>query len=441
MQISRSRSIRVDYTLAQRVWVEMTIALLLEGLAGGGVERATLRLAAGMAAAGHDVDLLIAGPDGPLRAETSPLVGVVQLAPTAPLAGRWMAFRAQLAGNPMLATRQLLSRRRNRILHYLPDLAAYLQRCPPQVLVSAGFHANLVAIWARRQARVAARVIVTEHLPPSQHFCASRKRRHRAVPSLMRRFYPRADAIVAVSSALAEDLSRFAGLPADRIHTIYNAVVNEELAARAAEDVDHPWLKPGQPPVILGVGRLTRQKDFVTLLHAFARMRCCCDARLIILGDPQTHRHGAAAELAACAETLGVAEYVSLPGYKPNSLAYMSRAAAFVLSSRFEGLPTVLIEAMACGCPVVSTDCPTGPKEILENGRFGPLVPTGDPSALADAIMQALRHPLPAAALRARADEFNTSSAVEKYLDLAGNPRPSESVLVPHFKAAFEPAR
>src|SRR5262249_37227290 len=149
--------------------------------------------------------------------------------------------------------------------------------------------------------------------------------------------------------------------------------------------LSHPWFAPGSLPVILGVGRLTWQKDFPTLIKAFALVRSRQPARLLILGEGEKRL-----ELETIVKELGLAADVCLPGYVDNPFAYMHRCSAFVLSSASEGLPNSLIEAMACGAPVISTDCASGTAEILENGRYGPLVPVGDVEAMATAISATL---------------------------------------------------
>jgi glycosyltransferase involved in cell wall biosynthesis len=233
------------------------------------------------------------------------------------------------------------------------------------------------------------------------------------------RTYPFADAVVAVSSELADDLSAVAGLPRGLIRTVYNPVVGPELPALAAEPAGHPWLRPGGPPVVLGAGRLVEQKDFPTLLRAFALVRRERPARLVILGEgPAGAREG----LAALAAGLGVAADLDLPGFVANPYAYMARAAAFALSSLHEGLPGVLIQALACGCPVVSTDCPSGPREILDGGRYGRLVPVGDHEALARAILACLDDPSGREERVARAAAFGLERAVDRYLELIGRP-------------------
>jgi glycosyltransferase involved in cell wall biosynthesis len=248
----------------------------------------------------------------------------------------------------------------------------------------------------------------------------ARSRRREESRALMRRYYPRADRIVTVSRDLAAELRDFAGIPQERITALYNAVVDDDLYAAAKEEPDHPWLKPGAPPVILGVGRLVPRKGFDVLLRAFARVLRNRPARLIILGHGKTTDKGdvCTAELNALTQELGIANAVSLPGFQRNPFAYMARARVFVLPSWFEGLPGVLIQAMACGCPVVSTDCPTGPREILEGGRHGPLVPVGDDKAMAAAIEGVLNAPPPAVEPQALVHLYSTAAATKSYLNL-----------------------
>jgi glycosyltransferase involved in cell wall biosynthesis len=228
-------------------------------------------------------------------------------------------------------------------------------------------------------------------------------------------FYPWASSVVAVSRGAADDLARAAGLPRDLVEVVYNPVITPEAVVAARRPPDHPWFAPGQPPVILGVGRLTQQKDFPTLLRAFAEVRRRRAARLMILGEGEDRD-----ELTSLAAELGVSDDVALPGFQDNAMAYMAGSRLFVLSSAWEGLPTVLIEALAAGARVVSTDCPSGPREILQDGRLGALVPVGDSSALAEAMVVALDRP--AAALPSDAlTPFTKEAAVDHYLRLIEN--------------------
>jgi glycosyltransferase involved in cell wall biosynthesis len=229
---------------------------------------------------------------------------------------------------------------------------------------------------------------------------------------MLRIFYPWAASVVAVSRGVADDLARVSGLPRESVGVIYNPVITPTMLALAREAPSHPWLAPGQPPVILGVGRLARQKDFLTLVRAFAELRRHRAVRLIILGEGEDRP-----ALEGLARELGVAEDVALPGFQDNALAYMAGSALFVLSSAWEGLPTVLIEALAAGTRVVSTDCPSGPREILQEGRLGALVPVGNAAALATAMLEALDRPSGSVTLDALTP-FTRDAAVDHYLRL-----------------------
>ncbi len=300
----------------------------------------------------------------------------------------------------------------SRVMLSLPALAGYLRRERPAAVISFMAHAGIAALLARRFSGSPARVICTLHTTPAQAASNSSKIRNRFMPALLRAFFPWADELVAVSHGVAQGLSQATGLPLSRIEVIYNPVIMSDLPALAGQTPDHPWFAAGQPPVILGVGRLSPAKDFPNLIRAFAEVRRRREARLIILGEGEGRT-----ELTALAIAMGVADDVALPGFRENALAYMAGARVFALSSAWEGLPTVLIEALAVGTRVVSTDCPSGPREILQHGRLGALVPVGDPTALANAILGALD--LPAGTIPADAlTEFTMDAAVDHYLRL-----------------------
>jgi glycosyltransferase involved in cell wall biosynthesis len=222
--------------------------------------------------------------------------------------------------------------------------------------------------------------------------------------------YPSADAVVAPSRGVAGSLLQLSPIPIQKVHVIYNPVVSPELYEKADAPVEHPWFQPHQPPVVLAAGRLVALKGYDTLLRAFARVRQETPVRLVILGEGPERPN-----LERLAAELGVAADVDMPGFDPNPFRYMKRAGVFVLSSRYEGLPNVLIQALACGCPVVSTDCPSGPSEILDGGRYGALVPVDDVEAMAGAIVRALLGqvaPAPSAWL----EQFRVEVVAEQYL-------------------------
>jgi len=223
--------------------------------------------------------------------------------------------------------------------------------------------------------------------------------------------YRRARRVVAVSAGVADDLAQFGALPPGQVQVIHNPVFSTDLDSLAARAPDHAWFAPGGPPIVLAAGRLHRQKGFDTLLRAFAQVRAETDCRLIILGEGEER-----SALETQAEALGLRYDIDLPGFHPNPFALMARAGAFVLSSRWEGFPNALVEAMACGAPVVATDCPSGPREIAQG--LAPLVPVDDVRALAGALAPTLRRRPDTAALRARARSFSVEAAAGRYLQL-----------------------
>ena len=396
------------------------IAIFLRNLAGGGIERMRLHLARAFLARGLQVELVLGERRGPLVEEVPTALPVVELGRAPSWQARLAALRAAPRDLALLARPVLLARKSPPTLGFLPPLARYLRARRPRALLAATPYENLEALRARRLTRSPARVVISEHNNLARNLLDSKEWSRRFLAELMRRSYPEADGIVAVSDGVARQIAATLGLPRARLTTIYNPVVSDELLGRAAEPVAEPWLAPGEPPLIMGAGRLVRQKDFPTLIEAFALARARRPLRLLIAGgaDSAANTTARQAELMQLAACLGVAEDVRLAGHLRNPLAVMARSALFVLSSRWEGFGNVLVEALACGTPVVSTDCPSGPAEILADGRFGRLVPVGEPAALAEAILATLASPPDPALLRARAGGFTVERAAERYLAL-----------------------
>ena len=363
------------------------VAIFLPALQGGGAERIMLNLAGGLAGRGYDLDLVLAQAEGPYLAEVPGLVRLVEL--------------------------NARHRRARRTLASFPALVRYLRRERPAALLTA-LHANVIAVWAKRLAGVPTRVVIGEHNTFSLAYQQLPALRGWLTLRLVRSFYPWADEIVAVSRGVADDLAQVTGIPRQRIRVVYNPVVMPELRTKAQAPLDHSWFEPGQPPVVLAVGRLAAQKDFPTLIRAFAQVRRTRPARLLILGEGEERP-----VLEALARELGLEQCVSLPGFVGNPYVYMAHAAVFVLSSRWEGLPTVLVEALYCGAPVVATDCPSGPREILADGLYGRLVPVGDAAALAEAIGATLvgRKPCPP---RESWLPFELETVVNQYANVLG---------------------
>jgi glycosyltransferase involved in cell wall biosynthesis len=262
-------------------------------------------------------------------------------------------------------------------------------------------------------ARTGTPVVATIHQTISQSLAATARLWPRLVIRVSLKAMRLAGQIVAVSLGAADDFSRMSGIPRDRIKVIYNPVLGPSLYQAAAEPLEHPWFQTGQPPVVLGIGRLTAQKDFPNLIRAFALVRKKRDARLVILGEGEERP-----ALKELMRSLDLERHVAMPGVLRNPYAYMKRAALFALSSAWEALPTVLIEALACGCPVASTDCPSGPREILQNGRLGRLVPVGNAETLAEAILAGLQGGFPNVATEVDLRPFTFEAATDAYEQL-----------------------
>jgi glycosyltransferase involved in cell wall biosynthesis len=392
------------------------IAILTRGIQGGGVQAMMLNTARELVTRGFEVDLLCDASRAKLPAPDG--VDLKPLARYPRFIGRIMAWRADPEALSVLARPVLFCLVAPEPLRMLPALVRYLRSERPAALVSATTYMNLIAIWARDIAGVPTRILVSERDHLSQNIKTSRHGRAwrwRYAPALLAHSYRKADAVVAVSNGVADDLVDQCGIDRARVHTVYNPVATPELTAKAAIEPNEPWLRPGMPPVIVSAGRLVAKKDFTTLLHAFARVRRAREARLIILGEGRERP-----ALEALARKLGIAQDLKLAGWIENPYAYMARAKVFAFSSIREGFGNVLVEALACGCPVVATDCPSGPAEILDEGRYGRLVRPGDPEALASAILETLAVGPNPELLRQRAQTFSAQYATGRYLDLLG---------------------
>ena len=356
------------------------IAFFTLNLAGGGAEQVVLDLAGGMVRRGTLVDVVVAHATGPL----------LDLIPKGARLVDLKAWRIE-------------------VCHL--SLLRYLKRERPSALISTLPQADVVALAVRMFLHKDIPLIVRATNTASQ--MATRPGlRWRATLTLWRRLLPSADAVVANSVGATEDLERYAPSLRCAVRTIHNPTVWPRIAEQAAQALDHPWFDDGLP-VILSAGRLVPQKGHETALRAFAEVVKSRPARFVILGEGPDRQ-----KLVDLSHTLKIAHLVDFAGFQINPFAYMARAAAFVLASSHEGLPSVLIEAMACGAPLVSTDCPSGPREILEGGKWGRLVPVGNWRALADAILYTLDAPVDRDALIARANAYDGESSVDQYMAL-----------------------
>jgi len=389
------------------------LALFIPSLAGGGVAKFILNLGKFFASRGHKVDLLLCRVAGPYLDQVPPDVTIVQLKASSGWRSRFKALAADHKALRDLALPILFPYKAPKPVNFLPDLVRYLQNTKPDVLFSAKTPCNLVALWAKRLAGGSTRVVVSERSSLSPIVQSKKEWRWRFIPPIMRRVYPWADGIVSMSNGVGDDVSLLTGIPRERITTIYNPIMANEISEKSHSPLDHPWFVPDATPVILSVGRLVPQKDFPCLLRAFRQVRSSRKVRLVILGEGRLR-----GELEALATTLGISQDISMPGFTENPYAFMARASVLALSSAWEGFANVIGEALACGCPVVSTDCPSGPAELLKNGAYGTLVPVGNDKALADAILTVLDKPPDPDRLRSRASEFDLDTISEAYLQL-----------------------
>lgn len=377
--ISISESAQRDSSPTTNIERERPVALMLGSFFGRGVCRIRLNLCAGLITRGYKVDLLMINNEGEMRDDVPDGVRVIDL-------------------------------QVSRSLWAIPKIMRYIRAENPQAIISAQDNVNFVTLLARRFARSKVPISVSVHnlhtTDASQPVWSKRYWTRFAV----RMTYPWATCRIAVSSGLGDVMAEVTGLRRDSIDTVFNAIVTSDTVQRTEAPCPHPWLAESDVPVVLGAGRLTFQKDFENLIRAFDLLRQQRPARLMILGDG--FRKEALKQLVG---ELGLEKDVVFAGFVQNPFAYMSRASLFVLSSIHEGLGNVLIEAMASGCPVVSTDCPHGPREILDGGQFGPLVPIGDADALYRAMAEVLDHPADSQTLQGRAALFEVNHIIDEY--------------------------
>jgi glycosyltransferase involved in cell wall biosynthesis len=389
------------------------IGILIKSMILGGAQRMVLDLCRGLKALGHPVDLLLVKKGGPLLPEIPPGVTIVEVKP-APRIRAWPLLLRLPGATRRILLPLLASGGLPDVIRSLPSIVRYLEHARPAALLATLPQNNLAALWAGHLARGGSRTVIREAITFSIDSASLSGPFDRRLVPLARQWYRQADGIVAVSQGVADDLIACLDLPADRVTTIYNPVDEDRVARLAQLQPDEPWLRDGEPPVVLAVGRLYPQKDYPTLLRAFARLVTDRDARLIILGEGPDRP-----ALEALSRELGISDRMRMPGEDPNPFAYMGRSKVFVLSSLWEGFPNVIVQALVCGCAVVSTDCPSGPVEILEAGRWGRLVPMGDPEALSHGIAQAFDEPRShGEGAAAMARRFGLAATTERYLDL-----------------------
>lgn len=374
------------------------LAIFLTDLGGGGAERVMVNLANGFARRNFDVDLLLVKKEGVYLSQLSPAVNLIDL-------------------------------KTQKLLLSVPKLVSYLRRDRPDALLTALEDTNIIAIAARlfakwldrfsinRYSRSSPQLIVTVHNNLSQEAFSGEGLKRQLVPKFLKWIYPFADCVVGVSRGVADDLVQL-GVRQRQVRVIYNPILTANFDQLATAELSpgrsfkqaRAWLTGRDVPVILAAGRLVPQKDFKTLLQAFALASEQRPLRLLLLGEGSEQP-----ALEALVQQLDIASSVIFTGFVDNPLTYMSRADLCVLSSAWEGFGNVLVEAMGVGTPVVSTSCPSGPAEILADGRYGRLVPVGDVPELATAILSTLAKPLSAEVLKHRAADFSVERVVDEY--------------------------
>jgi glycosyltransferase involved in cell wall biosynthesis len=358
------------------------IAIYIQDFTGGGAEMVTVRLANELAAMGRPVHILVNQDKGILRSQVDPNVVIIDL-------------KAQ------------------RTLAALPKLIAYLKKVAPAAMISGLLHNNIIAIAAHLFARRLDRLFICQHNTFSME--AKRSLKYFASSVLFAVAIRFCDHIIAVSRGAADNLIGWTAISPQRVTVIYNPIVTSAFEEKADHNPEHPWLSVPAAKTFVAVGRLTPQKDYPTLMRAFALVRQSIDAKLIVLGEGVLLE-----ELKAETIRLNIADSVEFIGFQSNPLAYIKRACALVLTSKFEGFGNVLAEALACGTQVISTAC-NGPTEILDNGRFGALVPIGDHQAIAQAMIAAAEEQPDRNYLRTAAIRFRTDIVARQYLDLIEN--------------------
>ncbi|MBN2570039.1 MAG: glycosyltransferase [Deltaproteobacteria bacterium] len=370
--------------------IERRISLFSATLGGGGAERVMATLANGFNRAGFTVDVVLVKQTGSYVNELDPEINVVDLAS-------------------------------NRALYSLIPLIQYLRQARPDAMLATMGHVNIIAILARMISRVPMRLFVREAITVSVSSRNSENLKDKFIRHILKNFYAIPDGVIAPSQGIADDLIKAVGFPKDRIVVIANPLDMETIQELSIAPVNHPWVNSDTVPLILGVGRLTAQKDFQTLIRAFDKVLKVHHARLAILGEGVDRK-----ALEELIKSMGLEGIVAMPGYVENPFAYMKQAAVYVLSSRWEGLPNALLQAAAVGTHVVATDCPSGPKEILEQGRWGKLVPVGDVEAMARAIIDALEGRLEKLPFSLLEERYGIEPITKKYLDVLTAAQPVE---------------
>jgi len=357
------------------------IAVFISFSGNGGVERMIVNLCTGFSQRGYQVDLLLIKNNSDHLVHLPDDVNVIHLGAKHAYSSLWR-------------------------------LVKYLRRERPDALLSAKERANRVALLARKISGVKIPVGVRLGTTVSAALAGKNRLQRFLWFWPMKLTYRHADVIIPVSQGVADDVIKITGIDSNRVKVIHNPVISPRLFELSRQPLSHPEWFDGSIPTLAAAGRFTRQKDFFTLIRALKQINLEFPCRLVILGE----EGGLREQYSALATELGIQHYLLMPGFVNNPYPVISHADCFVLSSLWEGSPNVLTEALALGVPVVSTDCPSGPAEILCDGYYGPLVPMGDAEAMAQAIIEVLHKPHSREFLQRASEAYTIDRSVNDYL-------------------------
>jgi len=372
---------------------KLKVSLLVANMNGGGAEKSMLNLAKGLHKRGINTDLVLCEAEGEYMSQAPDYLNIIDL-------------------------------KRSRVLYAIQAIADYLKKNKPDVLISTLNRVNIAAVIARKISRVKTKIILREASTLGDERNSNLSLWEGIINTAARIVYSAGDEFVAQSYGSADDLINYTGINQEKVHVIYNPVVDDDIYTEAEKKSGNAWVDEGYD-YIISAGRITPSKDFTTLILAFNELINNCNMRLIIIG--KQNEKDEYDKLSNVIDNLGLKAIVSLPGFVQNPFPYYKHAKLLVSSSKLEGLPGTLIQAMACGCPVVSTDCPSGPSEILGKGKYGLLSPVGDYSQLAENMIKTLNNPLSSEMLAKRALEFTVEKAVDKYMKVIEKLSPNKS--------------